>query len=902
MNIIKRFAYLLVLFLSFSGLALANETDTINGYKHKISGDEIQYYSPLHQFASTALLTRANGKMPIQWNAEIYTGQKETVCYELLIGSSSGTSSGIRNFKLSINDQVSILIQTQAKKNIGDVYQSQQAGISYYFKIEDQDINKDVFGKLYIKLPAKLVQQSARFTLNGIDSNSRDWMMVFMYSKKFDVDIQIANLLLKNEKTRRVNVYAINPLSSKAKLKILIDQQIHQFEMNPGYNQYKIAAYDTSKIGSQIISCSMNQDQIITKNIQLYPIKNLIFHIIHHSHNDIGYSHLQSEVEKIQTQNIKDAMNWIESSAKNTSKPYWHIESLWAVENFMKSSTKDEQNKFFQYVKNGQLVLSANYANILTGLCQPQEQNWTMEYANRLRKEYGLPILNIMTTDIPGLSASAMAAYVNNAYPYLSMGPNYVSAQADWGDRVGGMIKEQGDQVFYWKASSQSKEKLLVWTAGKGYSYFHGITDQDKQGQWEKRISDYLIELQQKNYPYDLVQLRYTKNADNGPVDQGLSEFVDKWNATYASPKLQISSITNLFSEFENKYGSQLKELSGEISPYWEDGAYSTAKEEMQARSLVNQAIQIEAEARSKNTYHLYENLFYLLHRSLVLFHEHTWGSWCSISDPEIAFTTEQWKFKKQFVDSAQIYTDSLLQFFPIKANQTSVSSGNISIVQNEIDGGISDIYFNEDKIEADKKGYDFFQVIYSKGINPTVNSKAKMISHKVILQTKEKQIIEQEMECENLYHFKQIYTIYKKQGRIVCRYIFDKKIEKDKESLHLAFNFPKTPQHLLYNNGLEYPSSQLAGSNKEFICVEDAVQLTYDKYDIQIKSPQIALFEMGGIINEEQKNGAKVWKRENQKTNHLFLYVFNNYWHTNYKAYQDGHFDFEVEMIFKKK
>jgi hypothetical protein len=29
-------------------------------------------------------------------------------------------------------------------------------------------------------------------------------------------------------------------------------------------------------------------------------------------------------------------------------------------------------------------------------------------------------------------------------------------------------------------------------------------------------------------------------------------------------------------------------------------------------------------------------------------------------------------------------------------------------------------------------------------------------------------------------------------------------------------------------------------------------------------------------------------------------LYVFNNYWHTNYKASQSGVFDFEVELSFE--
>lgn len=66
------------------------------------------------------------------------------------------------------------------------------------------------------------------------------------------------------------------------------------------------------------------------------------------------------------------------------------------------------------------------------------------------------------------------------------------------------------------------------------------------------------------------------------------------------------------------------------------------------------------------------------------------------------------------------------------------------------------------------------------------------------------------------------------------------------------------------------------------------------------ISSPAIALYEVGSIIDESKTNGAKVWKKENLSPPSLFLYVFNNYWHTNYKAYQEGVMEFETVITFK--
>ena len=114
-----------------------------------------------------------------------------------------------------------------------------------------------------------------------------------------------------------------------------------------------------------------------------------------------------------------------------------------------------------------------------------KEQDWNNEYARRLEKQYGFDIVSAMITDIPGISYSALKSYVENGIRYLSLGPNYVDNLPDKGDRVGGVIREQGDVAFYWKPDSLSERKLLVWTAGKGYSYFHNITSEEMESGWE---------------------------------------------------------------------------------------------------------------------------------------------------------------------------------------------------------------------------------------------------------------------------------------------------------------------------------------------------------------------------------------------------------------------------------
>src|SRR5215831_18170055 len=108
--------FLAPLFLLLSIKSFSQLADTINGFENKIKGEEINYFSPLHQFAKTALLTRMNGEMPISWQSPVYAGKKNMVVYEFLLGHSTGTSKADRHFDVWLNDQKILTITTPMKK------------------------------------------------------------------------------------------------------------------------------------------------------------------------------------------------------------------------------------------------------------------------------------------------------------------------------------------------------------------------------------------------------------------------------------------------------------------------------------------------------------------------------------------------------------------------------------------------------------------------------------------------------------------------------------------------------------------------------------------------------------------------------------------------------------------
>ena len=73
--------------------------------------------------------------------------------------------------------------------------------------------------------------------------------------------------------------------------------------------------------------------------------------------------------------------------------------------------------------------------------------------------------------------------------------------------------------------------------------------------------------------------------GDNGPTDPNLPDIVRRWNEQFETPRLVISTAEAMCAELEKRHGAALPVMSGDMTPYWEDGAISTAAEEALTRA-----------------------------------------------------------------------------------------------------------------------------------------------------------------------------------------------------------------------------------------------------------------------------------------------------------------------------
>jgi hypothetical protein len=122
---------------------------------------------------------------------------------------------------------------------------------------------------------------------------------------------------------------------------------------------------------------------------------------------------------------------------------------------------------------------------------------------------------------------------------------------------------------------------------------------------------------------------------------------------------------------------------------------------------------------------------------------------------------------------------------------------------------------------------------------------------------------------------------------------LIDKAKVREKEAVHIAFPFrvPDGEVRLDLGWGLVRPDAdQIAGSCKDFFSVQSGADISNRDYGVTWTSVDAPLAEVGRMTDETSgAKGTREWRTEAGSSTTIFAYVMNNYWHTNYKADQEG-------------
>jgi alpha-mannosidase len=953
----------------------------LRGYGRTIDGAVLTYHSPYPDITS-ALITRAtDGTMTVVWETEAVPADWKGGPATFLWLAGHATGKGAHRFDLKVDGKPVLSFRTSADASRRNWRETGRDGLALSFETLMVDQFDELFGFMRLEVPASRLRpgHALRLEVAGEKAGSNDWFMVFRDDLRREVWARSEQALVRRD-GRLFQVVRVEMSHLGAPGGAVVscgDSAKSRLELKLGYNALEFLLPAVDRETRVPIEVALDDGSVRRGELAVKPVVLREIWLLPHSHVDIGYSDPQPVVEKNHWRYFREAIELAKASAGNPpgARFKWNTEQAWAVETWFRQAGEAEKPAFLAAMRDGSIELQATLAGVLTGLCHPEELVRLTAFARGLGRTAGVPVGSVMVTDIPGQSWSFMQALALAGIKYVSSGPNYMPSLFDGGDRVGWALKAWGDKPFYWLSPS-GKERILFWMAGRGYSWFHGLNMGSLAKAPSYRIFEYMDELEEKGYPYSMVQVRYTVGGDNGPPDPGLADTVKRWNETYASPKIVIATASEMFAELEKRHGKSLPEVRGDFTGYWEDGAASTAKETAMSRTSANRLVQAEALWAILGRPGFPTEKDEEAWRQVVLFSEHTWGASDSVSNPDGEGPRTQWEYKKAFAGRAERMSNELLAAAAGSPAGPTVKHGRQAIdVVNTCSWERTDlvlvpwaIWDSGDRVEdetgtavpSQRLGTGELAFVarnvpglgarrYSVGAGQADKTKDKsgalglrvaggaLGTVRSLVWTnggKTRELVDLS-KLPGLGHYLYVpgadpgkaetpadggfsfvegpvltsiftrtdapgahgllreYRIVEGVDRLDIAVTVDKKMVREKESVHIAFPFAVPGGTARVDVGwasVRPEADQLDGACRDFFCARDSVDISNGEFGVTWTSLDVPLVEIGALTDETPRESERrVWLRKLEPSTTVYSYAMNNYWHTNYKAGQEG-------------
>ncbi|MCX6905659.1 MAG: polysaccharide lyase family protein, partial [Verrucomicrobia bacterium] len=119
---------------------------------------------------------------------------------------------------------------------------------------------------------------------------------------------------------------------------------------------FEVAVPAVEKEAPIKVSVEVGGKALSTQTVTLKPVRKWVVYLLPHSHVDIGYTHVQTDVERAQWKYLEMGMEAARKSATNPpgARFKWNVEVLWAVDSYLQQATPEKQQAFVDAVKAGQ--------------------------------------------------------------------------------------------------------------------------------------------------------------------------------------------------------------------------------------------------------------------------------------------------------------------------------------------------------------------------------------------------------------------------------------------------------------------------------------------------------------------------------------------------------------------
>jgi hypothetical protein len=386
--------------------------------------------------------------------------------------------------------------------------------------------------------------------------------------------------------------------------------------------------------------------------VTLTPERKWSLYVVPHTHLDVGYTDYQGKVAETQARVLSQADALINAHPDFR----FSMDGSWNLQQLLSTRPKEKQEEILNLIRNGKMAMPVQNCNLLTGYASLETLYRSLYASKALAERYGLPFEYANITDVPTYSGSYPSILASSGVKYWIAASNNDRAPIFFYDHW-------NEKSPFWWMGPDGK-KVLFWYS-RHYMQVQTLFGLPPQlNAVRESLPIYLQAYSKPSYKPD-VALIYGTQVENTDLFPSTATFADDWNKLYAYPKLIYSTFPGFFHYLEQHYGDQLETFKGDGGGYWEDGIGSDAYYAQEDRENQNRALSAEILSTATHTVDPDLNppkgLLADIWENIILFAEHTWASYNSVSQPNHDETLKQLRVKDDRADRAALEINDVI-------------------------------------------------------------------------------------------------------------------------------------------------------------------------------------------------------------------------------------------------
>ncbi|QZN85506.1 hypothetical protein [Cellulomonas sp. C5510] len=385
--------------------------------------------------------------------------------------------------------------------------------------------------------------------------------------------------------------------------------------------------------------------------------------LVGHTHHDVGYTNSPRLVDDLHAETVRRVLDLCDTDDGDGPDAFrWTFEVARPVLRFLERASAADAERLRRRAAEGRVAVTGGYLN-MTQLLSDAELGTAYDLLDRLR-DAGIPVRTEQHGDVNGTAWGTVDGMRRAGVERLVMALNPDHGRPPYTQPTG----------FWWEGPSGGR--VFVWLSthyGVGEEW--GIVDGDVTAA-EAHVAAFVAQLEARaDYPYDTAVV-HAANDNRWPTALWL-DVVRHWNARHPELPMRTATVDEALDVLQPQAeAADVPVARGEWSDWWAHGHGSTAREVAvyrEARSFARAAqttlglTRLRGDGRPaladvvgyrrgpvrlRSDAEVARDLERVDHE-LLLFAEHTWGSWETYSKPYSTFSHSHWNAKAGFAYGA---------------------------------------------------------------------------------------------------------------------------------------------------------------------------------------------------------------------------------------------------------